>query len=70
MSRILDATPISILIRDSRARRREGHSLEPLARANSTITRTLEITGLPGALVIHTADDANAPLRMDASPLP
>jgi hypothetical protein len=70
MSRILDSTLISILIRDSRARRREGHSLEPLARANSTITRTLEITGLHGTLVIHTADDANAPLRMDASPLP
>ena len=52
----IDSTVISVLIRDSRARVREGHGLELLAPLeNETITRTLELAGLRDAIVIHSS---------------
>ena len=52
----IDSTVISVLIRDYRARAREGHDLELLAPLeNQTITRTLEIAGLRDALGIHSS---------------
>ena len=55
----IDSTVISVLIRDSRARAREGHNLELLTPLeNETITRTLEVAGLRDALVIHTCEPA------------
>jgi anti-anti-sigma factor len=55
----IDSTVISVLIRDSRARAREGHDLELLTPLeNETITRTLEVAGLRDALVIHTCEPA------------
>jgi anti-anti-sigma factor len=58
----IDSTVISVLIRDSRIRAREGHDLELLAPLeNPTITRTLEIAGLHDALVIHTSEPVSPP---------
>jgi anti-anti-sigma factor len=52
----MDSTVISVLIRDYQARSREGHDLELLAPLeNTTIIRTLEITGMRDALVIHSS---------------
>ena len=52
----IDSTVISVLIRDYKARAREGHDLELLAPlGKTTITRTLEITGMRDALVIHSS---------------
>jgi anti-anti-sigma factor len=59
----IDSTVISVLIRDDQTRQREGQRLELLLPAeNTTICRTLEITGLRATLKIHAhADDARAP---------
>ena len=58
----IDSTVISVLIRDSRTRAREGHDLALLAPLeNATITRTLEIAGLHDALLIHTSDPGSPP---------
>jgi hypothetical protein len=59
---------LSVLVRDCRARRREGHDLELLAPLeNATITRTLEITDMRDALVIHTSKIADQPGFASAS---
>jgi anti-anti-sigma factor len=50
----IDSTIISVLVRDSQTRQHEGHCLELLVPDDqSTIARTLAVTGLGGLIRIH-----------------
>jgi anti-anti-sigma factor len=55
----IDSTVIGVLVRDYQLRHREGQRLELLVPAeNTTISRTLEITGMRDALTIHRRADS------------
>jgi anti-anti-sigma factor len=50
----IDSTVISVLVRDSQARQREGHLLELLMpNENSPVARTLTVVGLPDLIPVH-----------------